>query len=319
MPGSATPRTTHRPRSILLAATVWLVVTAAPPAQAGSPHVIVLPGASSAEGIARGEGDTFYAGDLFQGDIYRGEIDDGTAELFIDAPDGRQAGGMFADLRHNLLFVAGGFTGQAYVYDLDSGATVATYQFASPSAPDDPPTTLINDVTVTRDGAWFTDSRQAVLFFVPVDRRGEPGEFQTLELQGPAADTSGDFNLNGITSTGHGRTLIVAHSANGELYTVDPATGESAVIAGVSVPEVDGIVLQGRRLWAVQGFLNQITELRLTGDLTAGTVTEVITDPLFQVPSTAIRFGGRLAVVNAKFDTGFPPTADQYEVVIVDD
>ena len=46
---------------------------------------------------------------------------------------------------------------------------------------------------------------------------------------------------------------------------MDPATGESAVIADVSVPGVDGIVLQGRRLWAVQGFSNQITELRLTG------------------------------------------------------
>jgi len=318
MPGSAKPRTTHRPRSILLAATVGLVVTAAPPAQAGSPHVIVLHGATSAEGIARGENDTFYAGDLFGGDIYRGDLDDPAAELFIDAPEGRQAGGMFADLRHNLLFVAGGFTGQAYVYDLDTGATVATYQFASPSAPDAPPTTLINDVTVTRDGAWFTDSRQAVLFFVPVDHDGEPGEFRTLELQGPAADTSGQFNLNGIVATRHGRTLIVDHTANGTLYTVDPATGESAAIADVSVPGADGLVLKGRRLWVVQGS-NQVTELQLTGDLTAGTVTEVITDPLFEWPSTAIRVDGRLAVVNAKFDTGFPPTAKQYEVVIVDD
>ena len=38
------------------------------------------------------------------------------------------------------------------------------------------------------------------------------------------------------------------------------------------------------------------------------------------VPSstTVARFGRRLAVVNAKFDTGFPPTADLYEVVLVD-
>jgi hypothetical protein len=47
-------------------------------------------------------------------------------------------------------------------------------------------------------------------------------------------------------------------------------------------------------------------------------VEEVITSPLFQVPTTAARFGRRLAVVNAKFDTGIPPTADQYEVVLVD-
>jgi hypothetical protein len=44
----------------------------------------------------------------------------------------------------------------------------------------------------------------------------------------------------------------------------------------------------------------------------------VIASDLFQVPATAARHGSNLAVVNAKFDTGFPPTADTYEVVIVD-
>jgi hypothetical protein len=34
--------------------------------------------------------------------------------------------------------------------------------------------------------------------------------------------------------------------------------------------------------------------------------------------ATAVRLGSRLAVVNAKFVTGFPPTADQFEVVLVD-
>jgi sugar lactone lactonase YvrE len=319
MPGSATPRTTHRPRSIpvLLAATVALVVSTVTPA-AATPDVIVLPGASSAEGIARGEGDTFYAGELFGGDIFRGDLGHRTAERFIDAPAGRGAVGMFADLRHDLLFVAGGFNGQAYVYDLDSGATVETYQFAPPSPAQGTPTTVINDVTVTRDGAWFTDSRQGVLFFVPVDRRGKPGEFRTLKLKGDAAKISGDFNLNGIAAGRHGRSLIVAHSALGKLFTVDPGTGQSAEVAGVSVPRVDGIVVKRRHLWAVQGS-NQITEVRLRRDLTAGRVVEVITDDAFQTPSTAIRADGRLAVVNAKFDTGFPPTATQYEVVLVDD
>ena len=321
MPGSARPRKTNHPRSILLAATVGLVVAAAPPAQAGSSEIIVLPGAGSAEGIARGEGDTFYAGELFGGDIFRGDLAARTAERFIDfdAPDGRGAVGMFADLRHDLLFVAGGFNGQAYVYDLDSGATVATYQFAPPTPPGAAtPTTVINDVIVTEDGAWFTDSRRGVLFFVPVDDHGEPGEFRTLTLHGPAADTSGDFNLNGIAATRCGRTLIVAHSALGKLFTVDPETGESAEIADVSVPAVDGIVVRGRHVWAVQN-TNQVTELRLSEDRTTGSVVRVITDDAFQTPSTAIRFDGHLAVVNAKFDTGFPPTADQYEVVIVDD
>ena len=289
-----------------------LVAAWATPATAGRPDekVIVLPGASSAEGIAAGRGPTFYAGDLLLGDIFRGNIRRGTAELFIDAPDGRMAVGMAADLAHGLLFVAGGFTGQAYVYDLRTGATVASYQFAAPE------TSVINDVAVTRRGAWFTDSRHAQLHFVPVSRAGIPGSFRTLALSGPAADTSGEFNLNGIQAARGGKTLIVAHSTNGELYTVDPATGASATIAGVSVPQVDGLVLDGRRLWAVQN-TNQVTRIRLNRDLTSGVVEKVITSDLFQTPTTAARFGRRLAVVNAKFDTGFPPTADQYEVIVV--
>jgi sugar lactone lactonase YvrE len=302
---------TRLARVVLPLLVLSLVAAVAVPAAASqTPQLIVLPGATSAEGIAAGRGATFYAGDLFAGDIFRGNIRHGTAELFIDAPAGRQAVGMAADLAHNLLFVAGGFTGQGYVYDLGTGATVASYQFATP------PATVINDVAVTRRGAWFTDSVQGQLYFVPVSRAGIPGPFRTLGLSGPAADTSGEFNLNGIQATANGKTLIVAHSANGQLYTVDPRTGASATIAGVNVPNVDGIVLEGRRLWAVQN-INQVTRIRLGRHLRSGVVDKVITSALFQTPSTAARFGSRLAVVNAKFDTGIPPTADQYEVVVV--
>jgi sugar lactone lactonase YvrE len=295
---------------------VVLLAVLAAPAAARPAEVIVLPGATSAEGIAAGRGATFYAGDLFAGDIFRGNLQRGTAKRFIDAPAGRMAVGMAADLAHDLLFVAGGFTGQAYIYDLRSGATVASYQFAAPA------TSLINDVALTKDGAWFTDSFHARLYFVPVSRAGIPAPtFRTLAVTGPAAAISPLPelpNLNGIQATANGKTLIVAHSANAQLYTVDPATGASATITGVSVPNVDGIVLEAGRLWAVQNFSNQVSRIRLRPDLASGVVEEVITSPLFQIPTTAARFGSRLAVVNAKFDTGIPPTADHYEVIVVD-
>jgi hypothetical protein len=218
------------------------VLGPAAPAQAGKPFVgsIVLPGATSAEGVAAGAGNTFFAGDLFAGDIFRGDVRAGTASLFIDAPAGRQALGMKVDVAHHLLFVAGGFTGQAYVYDTRTGATVATYQMGTPGS------SIINDVALTPQGAWFTDSAQAHLLFVPVSGNGQLGAFVTLPVTGPAADTGDAFNLNGIAATPSGHTLIVAHSGNAELYTVDPQTGASALIAGVSVPNVDGIVLRGR-------------------------------------------------------------------------
>ena len=73
------------------------------------------------------------------------------------------------------------------------------------------------------------------------------------------------------------------------------------------MPNVDGILLEAGRLWAVQNASNQIAELQLSADLSSATVVKVITDEAFQTPTTVARWGNRLAAVNAKFDTGFPP------------
>ena len=284
--------------------------TTAPAAAAPATDVIVLPGASSAEGVAVGRGATFYAGELFGGDIYRGDLQRGTVELLVDEPDDRMAVGLKVDDPSGLLFVAGGFSGQGYVYDANTGAAVAAYQFGTPGQ------SLINDVVITRDGAWFTDSQQPRLYFVPISPTGVPGEFTVLELTGPAADISGEFNLNGIAATPNGRMLIVGHSTNQALYTVDPVTGASMLLTNVADP--DGILYEAGRLWVAQPFEDQVTRLRLSPDLTGAVVEKVITSDLFQTPTTVAVHGNRLAVVNAKFDTGIPPTAARYEVVIVE-
>jgi len=272
------------------------------------PDVIVLPGAKSAEGIATGMGSTFYAGDLFSGDIFRGDLRTGAVERFIHPPAGRMALGLKADVRHGLLFVAGGPTGQAYVYDLETGVDLATFQLG----------VFINDVVVTEDAAWFTDSALPHLYRVPVH---PGGAVRTLTITGPAADLSGAGgtpNLNGIAVTPDGKTLIVSHSSLGQLFTVSPRNGTSAPIDGLLVPFVDGILMSGGRLYAAQIFLNQIAEIDLSPDLSHGTVENIITNPLFEIPTSIARHGNRLAVVNSKIDTGFPPTAATYEVVIVD-
>jgi hypothetical protein len=300
-------------RLMAAAAAMMLALVGVSATSAGATHperVIVLPGATSAEGIARGSGSTFYAGDLFGGDIFRGDIRRGTAEKFIDNPPGRNALGLRVDVAHSLLFVAGGFTGMGYVYDTDSGSTVASYQFSTAAS-------VINDVAVTSNGAWFTNSLAPELYFVPIID-GNPGPFRTLTLSGPAADTSGEFNNNGIQATADGSTLVVAHSAQGALNLVDPDTGASSTVAGLSLPGVDGILLEGRTVYAVLNFQDQIVQVRLSGDLRSGTVTKVIESELLGFPATVARFGDQLAAVNAHFDTGFPPTSPTYEVVIVD-
>ena len=289
-----------------------MVVAAAagPAAAAPATKVIVLPGASSTEGVAVGRGSTFYATELFGGDIFRGNLRNGTVTRLVDAPAGSTAVGLKFDDSSGLLFVAGGFSGQGLVYDANTGALVATYQFGTPGQ------SIINDVTITRDGAWFTDSQQARLYFVPIGPGGQLGPSSTLTVTGPASDTSGDFNLNGIAATPNGQTLLVGHSTTNAIYTVDPTTGASVLLVSIAGP--DGILYEAGRLWVAQPFSNQVSRLRVLPDLSGAVVDKVIANTLFRTPTTVALDGGRLAVANAHFDTGIPPTATQFEIVVVD-
>jgi hypothetical protein len=308
-----TPPTMRSVMGAVLAALIAMALVMPPATAHHADRAIVLPGATGTEGVARLNGSTFFAGDLLTGDIFRGKINKGIAAKFIDAPDGRFAAGMKADSSDKLLFVSGGPTGQGYVYSTRTGAPVRSYQFQTPPTP-----TFINDVALSKDGAWFTDSAQALLYFVPVVDGVPSSIFMTLTLSGPAADLSGAFNNNGIQAVRGGAMLIVAHSGNGVLNLVDAATGASTTIAGVSVPNVDGILIKGGRvLFAVQNANNQISVWQLETDFLAGKQRKNITSPQFQFPTTVARFGGHLAVANAKFDTGFPPTATQFEVIVV--
>ncbi|WP_457946670.1 hypothetical protein ACTAQI_14030 [Pseudarthrobacter sp. alpha12b] len=298
-------RTVRRRAAAGLVALLSLLLPTALPAQAGPPTgEIVLDGATSAEGIAAGEGKTFYAGELTTGDIFRGDIRKGTATRFIHAPEGRAAVGMKADTCNDLLFVAGGGTGKAFVYNTDTGKPVADFDLAKG---------FINDVTLTSEGAWFTNSSAAELYFLPVGEDGELGMVKTLKLSGPAADLTPGFNLNGIASAHDGKVLIVAHTADSAVYTVNPETGESAAIEGVSVPFVDGILVRGDTLWAVQNQLNQIARVDLSSDLSSGEVENTIKSDAFNVPTTVALFGNTLAAVNAQFNQ--PPSP--FEVVLV--
>jgi hypothetical protein len=277
---------------------------AAPAGAQPFPDSIPLPDDFAPEGIATGAGTTFYAGSITLGDIYRGDLRTGEGAIFIDAPAGRSAVGLKADRRHGLLFVAGGITGEAYVYDLRTGAPVASYQFGTPGA------SLVNDVIVTRDAAYFTDSFAPVLYVVPIGPGGELGPGETLALSGPATTVvPGQPGLNGIEATRDGKTLIVNHTALGALFTVDAATGESTAIDvdGLIAGTLDGLLLHGRDLWVVENFPNTLARVSLSPDLSSGEITATITSPLFRVPTTIARHGSRLAAVNARFDLGLPP------------
>ena len=306
-------RTVQRRTAVGFIALLALFLPSALPAAASESSddddVIVLQGAKSAEGIAAGEGTTFYAGELSTGDIFRGDIREGKAKRLIDAPKDRMAVGMKADVGNDLLFVAGGATGKAYVYNTETRKPVKEYDLAPG---------FINDVTLTEDGAWFTNSAAAELYFVPVGQHGELGkakDVETLEVSGKAAEPlkEGEFGFNGIAVADDGDTLIVAHTRDKALYAVDAETGKSDRIKGPDLEFIDGLLVKDQTLWAVQNMDNQISRLKLSDDLSSFRVKDVIKSEHFDIPTTVARFGDTLAAVNAKFGR----QASQYEVVLV--
>ncbi|HEX9417149.1 MAG TPA: hypothetical protein VF895_10630, partial [Gaiellaceae bacterium] len=271
------------------------------------PEVIALPNGFQPEGIEVGKGTTFYVGSRVTGAIYRGDLLTGDGAVLVDGGSGRLATGIELD-EHDRLFVAGAGTGDAYVYDAETGTLLRTYDFAASD-------TFINDVVVTPDAAYFTDSRKAVLYEVPIGPGGELGEdFETIDLVNFVL--VGAFNLNGIDATPSGDTLIAVQSSTGKLFRIDPATGVTNEISlgGETVSNGDGILLSGKTLYVVQNTLNQVAVIALGPDLSSGHVVTRLTDSDFSVPTTIDEFGSRLYAVNARFGVPEPDSAE-YQVV----
>jgi sugar lactone lactonase YvrE len=285
---------------LLAVAAIPLLV--APAMAVPRPSSIPLPVDFQPEGIAVGAGNTFYTGSLRDGDIYRGDLRTGKGARFVDV-QGRAALGMRVDTARGWLVVAGGATGHAWVYDTGDGSSVADLVLGPPA------TTFSNDVAITRDALYFTDTFAPRLYRVPILGNGSFGATQPITVTGPAAAVGG-FGLNGIDSTNRG-WLIVNHTNLGILALIDPATGASRqiVLSGRQlVPGTpDGLQLEGHTAWVVQNFANSVARVKLSADLTRGRIVEVVTSPLFRVPTTVARHGSTLVLVNGRFDLGLPP------------
>lgn len=293
-------------RKLVATAVVALTVASGVAAAAPSyPSTIALPRAFQPEGISI-RANTFYVGSIPTGSIYRGNLRTGTGSVFIQRT-GRAAIGVEVDNRSR-LFVAGGPTGKAFVYNARTGADIASYDLAPG---------FINDLVVTRTGAFFTNSSRAELYRIPIGTGGRLGStVQTIALKPPYVQGAG-FNVNGIDATPNGRWLVIVQSSTGKLFRVDPSTGATVEIAlgGESVPNGDGILLDGKTLYVVQNQLNRIAVIRVNATLTSGRVVTRIVDSRFAVPTTIDDLGRRLYAVNARF--GSPPATTDYQVVQV--
>jgi sugar lactone lactonase YvrE len=271
-----------------------------------------LPANFQPEGIAIDRAGKAYFGSRLDGDIYAADLRTGQGRVISQGP-GTASLGMKTDQRGR-LFVAGGGGGNGRVIDTRTGQVLASYTFATATP------TFVNDVILGNGSAWFTDSRQPVLYQVPLGRDGglpEQSAVRTIPLSGDYVHDPANNNGNGISLTPDGRALIVVQSSTGFLLRVDPRTGAAKrVDLGTTLMTAgDGLWRSGNTLYVVQNRQNKIAVLDLNKSGTRGTLVREITSTDFDVPTTIAVFGGRLYLPNARFST---PSATQYWVTAVE-
>lgn len=293
-----------------------LVGAGAPLAQAQDaarpprPDTVAIPPGFQPEGIAVSARGTAYTGSLIDGSIYRFDLATGAGRIIT-----RGTGPMSVGLKlgpYGRLLVAGGASGQIRVVDAGDGRVLATHQAATGTA-------FVNDAVVGCGGAWFTDSFADVLYFLPAGR--EPAVApRALRLGGewdPVPPGGEYWGANGIERTPDGRALLVVHDAAEALFRVDPRTGAATrtVLDGGSVGNGDGLVLHGRTLYVVRNWAYAVDVFTLSGDGRRARFIRRLTDPRFDEPTTAAVYGGRLYVVNARFDADWSDPATASTVV----
>jgi hypothetical protein len=266
---------------------------------AAFPARLELPADFAPEGIATGRGHTYYVGSLAGHGIVRGDYRTGGTEPLVT--EGGPFVGMKVD-RFNRLWVAGGPAGTAYVFDADTGDQLSFFQLAPSGEP-----TFVNDVVVTRDATWFTDSFRGVIYRVDLG----DGTISEVDLTALAPAEANVFRLNGIDATPNGKWLIAVNSTAGELYRIDASTLEvSTIDLGGESAHGDGILLSGRTLHVVRN-QDHVAVIDLSSDLSNGTVVDELRGDL-DVPTTIARFGSSLYVVNARFGTTDDPPVEYW-------
>lgn len=268
------------------------------------PDRIDLPNGWQPEGITT-DGKYLYTGSLANGAIWRASAKTGVGRVLAPGAPGRVVAGVDYDRVRDVIWAAGAGTGNVLAFDADTGRLLRTYTFPS----DEP--RFLNDLVVTRDGVYVTDSFNQELAVIPFAGHHGRGHglpaadaATTLPLTGDLVTTPGGnvFNLNGIVE--FRKMLVAVQSNTGLLFAIDPSSGVTRTIdtGGASFTNGDGLELVGDILYVVRNQNNEIVPVELAKNLRSGQVVgDPITSPDLDVPTTVAFARGSLWAVNARF------------------
>lgn len=239
----------------------------------------------------------FYVGSTTDGTLYVGNMDSDAMTVFSEGgADGRTAAiGTKVD-DDGLLWVAGGGTGQVFVYDTADASHVAT--FTTPEAEE----TFINDLAITESGVYFTDSFRSTLWRASGVESAEAEAW--LDFTDTVLTYEDGFNLNGIAPTADSQNLIAVHSGEGALYRIDIESQEVTLIdtGDAELTAGDGLALVDGTLYVTRNSFGEIVPVELSDDLSTGTAGAAITSDLFVYPTTIAYTGSSFLVTNSQFN-----------------
>lgn len=237
----------------------------------------------------------FYVSNTEDGTIYQGNARNGPAELsvFLHArTDGRNVVMGLALDERGRLFMAGGASGRAYIYNTENGTLVEVLET--------PPTarTLLNDVIVTEQAAYLTDSFRPTLFRIPLDTESLEIE-PWLDLTATPVRYGEGNNLDGIVADESGRYLVTIQPNTGLLYRIDTETKEvSGIDLEGNLGTGNGLFLDAQTLYVVNDEGGEIIPVNLSVDFTRGVIGTSFTDASLKFPTALAKAGERLLVVN---------------------
>ncbi|NUR08921.1 MAG: superoxide dismutase [Nocardioidaceae bacterium] len=292
---------------LLAALPLALVVPPLSPAQARDVvDRIDLPVGWQPEGVTT-DGKFVYSGSLATGSLLRANPRNGATTVLPQSATGKPAVGVDFDKRRDVIWVAGGPTGEIRVQKASNGKLLRTYTFPAG-------TRFINDLVVTRKAVYATDSFNAELGVVKLGsgnakKLPPSGEIPTLAVGGDLVNVPGAFNMNGIVSS-HG-SLLVIQSNTGTLFRVDRTTGDATAVdtGGADLTNGDGLELDGDILYVVRNQNNEVAVVDLARDLASGELVDTITGDL-DVPATVALVHHDLWSSNARFGVADPANAD---------
>jgi hypothetical protein len=289
----------RRSRWLSLLALLVLALVPLPAASASARHAvdrIDLPVGWQPEGITT-DGRFIYAGSLATGAIIKADPRTGRTRVLPRSTTGKPSVGLEYDRRRDVIWVAGGPTGEIRAHKASNGKLLRTYTFPAG-------TRFINDLVVTRRAVYATDSLNAVIGVVRLARHAHKrlpasGAVRTLPLSGDFVQQEG-FNANGIVaSRGY---LLVVQTTTGTLFRVNRHTGRARAVdlGEATLTNGDGMEIRRDILYVVRNRSNVVAVIDLNRRLTRGEQVDELTGDV-NVPTTVALVRGHVWVVNARF------------------